>query len=74
MLPEQKAWYSEEGKDRFNLNNPEKAKQLFEDAGYDGEEIKILTTKDYEYMYYPAVVIQEQLKNIGVNVKLEVAD
>lgn len=74
MILEQKDWYSEAGKDRYNINDPEKAKRLFEEAGYKGEEIKIITTKDYEYMYHPAVVIQEQLQKIGVNVKLEVAD
>ena len=74
MQVEQVEWYNEAGKDRYNINDPEKAKQLFAEAGYDGEEIKIITTKDYEYMYNSAVVIQEQLKKIGVNVKLEVTD
>lgn len=74
MMVEQEEWYNEAGKDRYNINNPEKAKQLFEEAGYNGEEIKIITTKDYEYMYNSAVVIQEQLKAIGVNVKLDVTD
>ena len=74
MIIEQEAWYSEEGKDRYNIKDPEKAKQLFEEAGYNGEEIKLLASKDYEYFYSPSIVIQEQLKNIGVNVKLEVSD
>ncbi len=74
MIVEQEAWYNEEGKDRYNINDPEKAKQLLEEAGYNGEEIKLLASRDYEYFYSPSVVIQEQLKNIGVNVKLEVTD
>ena len=74
MIIEQEQWHNEAGKDRYNINDLEKAKLLFEEAGYNGEEIKIITTKDYEYMYYPAVVIQEQLKKIGVNVKIEVMD
>lgn len=74
MQVEQTEWYSEEGSDRYNIGNPEKAKQMFKDAGYDGEEIKIITTKDYDYMYNSVVVIQEQLKAIGINIKLEVTD
>ncbi len=71
---EQKEWYSEAGKDRYNTHDLEKAKELLKEAGYNGEEIKILATRDFDYMYNTAVVIKEQLGKIGVNVKLEVVD
>lgn len=67
-------WYTEAGKDAYNINDPEKAKQLFEEAGYNGEQIRILTTRDYEDYYNISVVIQEQLSQIGVNVDLQVYD
>lgn len=69
-----KNWYSEEGKEAYNQNDQEKAKQLIEEAGYDGEEIKLLTSRDIQYHYDIAVVVQEQLKQLGMNVKLEVYD
>lgn len=69
-----KNWYSEEGKEAYNQNDQERAKQLIEEAGYDGEEIKLLTSRDIQYHYDIAVVVQEQLKQLGMNVKLEVYD
>lgn len=75
MMPHQEdLWYSENGKDKYNLNDPEKAKALFEEAGYDGEEITIMTSRDYEYLYNASVVLQSQLEAIGMDVKLDVYD
>src|SRR5699024_4812762 len=38
MMPHQEdLWYSDEGKDRYNVNDKDRAKELFEEAGYDGE-------------------------------------
>lgn len=74
MVVEQKAWYSDAGKENYNINDLEKAKVLLKEAGYNGEEIRILATRDYDYMYNSAVVIKEQLAKIGVNVKMDVFD
>mgnify|MGYP001209311603 FL=1 len=75
MMPHQEElWYSDAGKDKYNVNDPEKAKQLFEEAGYNGETVKIMTSRDYEFMYNAAVVLEQQLEAIGVNVELEVFD
>ncbi len=74
MFPEQKDWYTDAGKENYNPNNPELAKKMFEEAGYNGEEIKIMTTRDYEYMYNTTIAMQAQLEKIGVKVKVEVVD
>lgn len=64
-------WSTEAGGEYYNQSNPEKAKQLLQEAGYNGEEITLLTTKDYNEMYTATLVIQEQLRQIGMNVKVE---
>ena len=74
MFPEQKDWYTEAGKENYNPNNPELAKKMFEEAGYNGETIRILTTRDYEYMYNTAVVVQAQLEEIGLKIQMDVVD
>src|SRR5690625_703982 len=75
MMPHQETqWYSDVGKDKYNVNDPEKAKQLFEEAGYDGEEIVLMTSRDYEYIYNASVIVQSQLEAIGLNVTLDVYD
>lgn len=67
-------WESDVGSDQHNVNDTETAKKLLEESGYNGEEIRLITTRDYEDQYHGSVVIQEQLQQIGMNVKLEVYD
>jgi peptide/nickel transport system substrate-binding protein len=72
--PQNRKVYSDSGKEFFNLKDTEKAKALLEEAGYDGEELVLLTNKDYTTMYNAALVMQAQLQAIGMNVRLEVQD
>lgn len=67
-------WHTTAGEENYNLNDPDLAKQLLEEAGYDGETVKIVTTRDYQHYYDSSVVIQQQLEQIGMNVELEVYD
>lgn len=67
-------WGSDVGKDQHNIHDVELAKQLLEESGYNGEEIRLITTRDYEDQYHGSVVIQEQLQQIGMNINLEVYD
>jgi len=68
------AQYTDAGKETYNQKNPAKAKQLLAESGYKGEEVIFLTNKDYTSMYNASLVMAEQLKAIGVNVKLDVVD
>jgi peptide/nickel transport system substrate-binding protein len=67
-------WASDAGSEMYNQSDPELARQLFDEAGYDGEEVVIMTTRDYEHYYNASVVISEQLEEIGINTSLEVYD
>lgn len=72
MIKDQIEWYSEAGKDLYNQNDPEKAKELLKEAGYNGEEIVILATRDYEDHYNAAIAVHQQLENLGMNVRLDI--
>lgn len=74
MYKEQAKWYTDAGKKSYNQNDKEKAKQLLKDSGYSGEEVRILATRDYEYIYNTAVVMKSQLEAIGMKVKIDVVD
>lgn len=74
MEDENIKWATNAGEENYNQNDQEKAKQLLEEAGYDGEEINLVSTRDYQHYYDSSVVIKEQLENIGMNVNLEVYD
>lgn len=67
-------WYTDAGIEHFNQKDPEKAKQLLEEAGYDGEELVLITDRTNASIYGMAVVVQEQLAEIGIPVKLEIYD
>ncbi|WP_368652663.1 ABC transporter substrate-binding protein [Ornithinibacillus sp. 4-3] len=75
MLANQESqWYSDIGKDQYDFQDEELAKELFAEAGYDGEELKIITSKDYDHMYNAAIVLQEQLNKLGIASHIEVYD
>lgn len=74
MLKEQSDWNSTAGDAYYNKKDTEKAKALLKEAGYNGQEIKLMTTRDFDYIYNEAIVIKEQLEQIGVIVKLDVVD
>ncbi|WP_368654861.1 ABC transporter substrate-binding protein [Ornithinibacillus sp. 4-3] len=74
MFLENSSWYTDAGESSYYEYDPEKAERLLEEAGYNGEEITFLTTREYSYMFNGANVILEQLKAVGMNVNLQVYD
>lgn len=74
MDHQQTQWSSDAGKDKYNVNDPEKAKEILDELGYDGEEITLLTTRDHETQYNGSVVIKDQLESLGMNINLEIID
>ena len=72
-LPGQQ-FYTEAGLELFNQQDPGLAKQLMEEAGYNGEPVRILTSREYEDHYNSAVVVEENLKKAGFNTQMVVVD
>ena len=67
-------WDSEAGAELYNQNDPEKAKALLEEAGYDGTPVNWLTIQEDLGDYNSAVVCQQQLEQAGFKVELTVVD
>jgi peptide/nickel transport system substrate-binding protein len=67
-------WYSEAGKEFYNQNNKEKAQTLLKQSGYQGEPFNLLVSSHYQEFYNGAIVIEKQLKDLGINVNLKVVD
>lgn len=67
-------WASTAGQENYNLADPEKAKEQLKAAGYNGETVRLLTTQDYNEMYNATLVIQEQLRQMGVNAQVDTFD
>ena len=60
MLP-QTAWNSDVSAELYDQGDPERARQLLEEAGYDGTPIRILCTQEDLGDYNAAVVVQQQM-------------
>ena len=73
-MPSGSSWWNNSGGDIYNRPDPEKAKQLLGEAGYNGEKIIWITTKDIDYFYKTAMVASTQMGKIGLNVDVQVID
>ncbi len=67
-------WHTEGGAEYYNQRNPEKARQLLQEAGYDGRPLRWIATKEYSWNYNMAVVLKQQLEAVGVVIDLQVMD
>ena len=68
------AFYSDAGKETYNIKNAELAKKYLAQSGYKGEPVILLTDKDYPAMYNSSLVMQQQMQAIGINAQLKVVD
>jgi len=74
IFPKGNIWYTEAGTEAYNQGNPEKAKQMAKEAGYDGTPIKLLVSTNYKEHYDRATVFTRQLADAGINVQMVVVD
>ena len=68
------AFYTDAGKETYNIKDPELAKKYLAQSGYKGEPVILLTDKDYPAMYNSALVMQQQMQAVGINAQLKVVD
>jgi peptide/nickel transport system substrate-binding protein len=74
FYPEQAAWYSDAGIASYNQKNKAKARQLLKEAGYTGQPVRWVTTKEYDWMYNTALMASQQMEDAGFKVDLQVVD
>ncbi|HXZ45012.1 MAG TPA: ABC transporter substrate-binding protein, partial [archaeon] len=74
FFPEQKGLYSSAGSEIYNHQNLEKARALMKEAGYQGQKIVVLSTKDYTWNNNAAQVLVPELEAVGFSVDLQVYD
>ncbi|MEO6269228.1 MAG: ABC transporter substrate-binding protein [Lautropia sp.] len=67
-------YYVKNGEALYNAKDPKKAAALLKEAGYKGEELVIITNSSYQSMYKAAQIVSEQLKAIGMKVRVDVFD
>lgn len=70
-LGQKAIWDTEVGKADFNKADVAKAKEMLTEGGAEGTTVTLLANKDYSEAYNAAVVVAEQLKGMGLKVKLD---
>ncbi|MCM2296700.1 ABC transporter substrate-binding protein [Rhodoferax sp.] len=73
-FPKGTPFYSAAGADKYNERDAAKAKKQAAMAGYKGEPIRILTSRQYDFHYNMALIMAEQLKRAGFKPELNVVD
>ncbi len=73
-MMEETVWGSDAGSDLYDMRDPDLAEEYLEEAGYDDEPVKILTNTEYQDMYNTAVVLEQQLQDVGINAEMLVFD
>ena len=74
FYPEQPLFHSQAGVTGYNLKNKARARQLLKEAGYTGQPVRWITTKEYEWMYNTALMSSQQMEDVGFKVDLQVLD
>lgn len=73
-FPKGSPFYSTAGTHHYNQRNAKLAKEAAEKAGYKGEPLRVLTSRQYDFHYNMALLMAEQLKRAGFKVELNVVD
>jgi len=73
FFPEQ-PWYSTAGASLYNQHDRDKAKRLMKEAGYTGQTVRWVSTREYEFMYKHSLVAKQQLEALGFVIDLQVVD
>ena len=74
VYPDSRYYLGDAMKPFYDQNNPAKAKALLKEAGYNGEEVILQTASNYPQFRGAILMLSEQMKAAGVNVKVDVVD
>ena len=74
LYPDSPFYTGDAMKQYYNQKNPQKARALLKEANYKGEKIIIHTNGVYAYMRSQMLVLEQALKDVGVNVEMRVTD
>jgi len=73
-FPKGTPFYSDAGTASYNERDARKAKTQAEQAGYKGDPVRILTSRQYDFHYNMALIMAEQLKRAGFKAELNVVE
>ncbi len=74
IMPKEHPMYTDSGKEFYNQKNPDKARQLLAESGYNKEPIRWMTTTEFPHQAVSAQVVKPMLERVGFVVDLQVTD
>ena len=73
-FPQGTPFYSTAGTEVYNRKDARRAREMAERAGYKGEVIRLLTSRQYEFHHTMVQVMAEHLKAAGFRNEMQVVD
>ena len=67
-------WWTDAGGELYNQNNPEKARRLLKEAGYQGEPVRYIAAYDAVAQHRVAPATKQQLESVGFTVELQLME
>ena len=67
-------WYVEESNGKYNAPDLEKAKEYLAASSYNNETLVFITTSEYDYFYNTAILVEQMVEQIGIQVDVQVYD
>ena len=74
IMWQESAWWTDVGADRYNQADPERARQLLDEAGYDGEPVRMAVSATQAVHYNASLILREQLRQAGFNIQVDEYD
>jgi peptide/nickel transport system substrate-binding protein len=74
LMPKEHYLWTDAGKEYVNQKNPARARQLLQEAGYQGQPVRWVTTMEYVAYGTGAQVVKPMLERAGFTVDLQVVD
>jgi len=74
LFPSGWVWNNDAGVEYYNQNDSETAQALLNEAGYTGQPLRILTSRQFEFHFKMAEVARAALENAGFTVQMDVVD
>jgi peptide/nickel transport system substrate-binding protein len=74
LVPGAPTWYTEAGSEFFNQNDPDRSRELLEEAGYDGTPLRMMVTQEIQQEYNATLTMVQQLEAVGFVIDLQVYD
>jgi peptide/nickel transport system substrate-binding protein len=74
LMPRGHHMWTDAGREFANVNDPARARQLLQEAGYRGQPLRWLTTMDYPAFGIAAQTVKPMLERAGFNIDLQFVD